>query len=735
MDSQSFSGEISRITFFDPTTNYTVARLKNSQGQLVTLVGNLPELGVGQQINVWGQIKNHPKYGQYLAVEDLENKTPNGLEGIKAYLASDLIKGVGPKLAEKIVEKFGEQTLKILGDSPEKLSQIKGITQKKALAIGEAWKNQHKLQQTMIYLQGLGISLNLSQKIINHYQEKTKSIVKNNPYQLSQDLYGIGFLTADSIAQKVGIKEDDPRRVKAAIGYILQEAQSQGHCFLPQEELVVRVTNLIADGKNNNGCSQSLILSTLQEVFLEKRVVVESVGDTKNIYLPFLYRAEKGVAERVKALIYPSKDRLTDLKEIDFEKAFEEFAQKEKLNPESQQKHAVAQAFYHPVTIMTGGPGTGKSTTVKILTYILNKFGKKFVLCAPTGRAAKRLSELTNEEAFTIHRLLKLKPGKAPKYNLDHSLPFDFVIVDETSMIDLPLAHQLLQAIQPGTHLLLVGDADQLPSVGPGNVLKDLINSQIIPTIFLNVIFRQAQKSQIIKNSHRIRQGFFPIFLKHPTDFYLFEENEAVSAANTILELISVKIPQTFGIPFSKIQVLTPIYKGEAGVLNLNKILQTALNPLINPADQLTIGGKNWRINDRVLQLSNNYDKEVFNGDLGIIKKINPTEKSLGVDFYGNLVEYQTDELDQLTHAFATTIHKSQGSEFEAVVMPILTSHYIMLERNLLYTGVTRAKKLLVLVGSKKALFIAVKNNRPEKRYTGLLEKLNSQVSFKLPLL
>lgn len=685
----------------------------------------MPQLSSGQQVNVWGQFKVHPKYGQYLAVESIETKTPSDMKGLKAYLASDLIKGIGPRLAEKVVEKFGRQTLKILEESPEKLSEIKGITSKKADLIGKSWTQQYHLQQTMIALQGLGISLNLSQKIINFYQDKTLKIVKENPYQLSQDLFGVGFLTADKIAQKVGIQKNDPRRIKAAIEYVLQEAQAQGHCFLPQDELIVRVVNLIADKENkDNRVDTRTILSILQEVFLEKRVVMKYFGKSQNIYLPFLYQAEKGVTERVKALIHPSKDRLADLKEIDFEKVFEEFAQKEKLVPEPQQKHAVAQALYHPLTIMTGGPGTGKSTTVKILTSILNKFDKKFVLCAPTGRAAKRLSELTSEEAFTIHRLLKLKPGGPPKYNSNHSLPFDFVIVDESSMLDLPLAYQLFQAINPSTHLLLVGDADQLPSVGPGNVLKDLIDSQIIPTISLNVIFRQAQKSQIIKNSHRIRQGSFPIFLKHPTDFYLFEAAETSSAANTILELVSVKIPQAFGITANQIQVLTPIYKGEAGVVNLNKILQAALNPLINPTNQLTIGGKIWRPNDRVLQLSNNYDKEVFNGDLGVIKKINPAEKNLNVDFYGNLVEYRADEIDQLTHAFAITIHKSQGSEFETVVMPILTSHYVMLERNLLYTGITRAKKLLVLVGSRKALFIAVKNNRPEKRYTNLLGKL-----------
>lgn len=742
---EKVSGVVHRITYQNQQNGYCVLKMKSleenrrkvsgvgsgSRENLITITGSLLMLAKGDQVDFLGEWKNHSKYGTYLEVEKFHVHSPTTESGLKKFLATRHFKGIGPKLAEKLIERFGQNLPEIIENYPDKLSKIKGITKQKAQEIHRAWNETKIRREEQIYLQGLGLSPNLSQKVIEQYQGAAVQKVRENPYQLAQDIWGVGFTRADEIGQQIGFEIDHPFRMQSGISHALIQALEQGHLYLPKNELVSRAQKLLV-------VKQEQLVEQINKMLQDQRLIIDQLVGNEAVYLNTYHQLESELAQRLKNLsgIKPDESGLNNLRKINLVDELEDLGKEENFSLGIEQKKAIKMALIQPVSILTGGPGTGKSTTIKTLAKILDNSNKKFALAAPTGRAAKRITELTGFPAYTLHRLLKLQPGEIAYYNENNPLDYDVVVVDECSMLDVILAHHLVSALSPGTHLLLVGDADQLPSVQAGNVLADLISSGSFPMIELKTIFRQAQESAIILNAHRIKKGFFPKFLSHPTDFYLFPEDDLEQAGQLIVDLVAERIPRQFGFNSKNdIQVLAPLYKTKAGVSELNKNLQEMLNPPMSSKNELKFGFQTFREGDRVMQLSNNYEKEVFNGEVGKIVEIKKTQKGYEVlvrfnnstSLSGCIVSYQTDDLKELTLAYAVSVHKSQGSEYPVVVMPILTSHYIMLQRNLLYTAVTRAKELVVLVGSKKALYIALKNDQPQLRYSGLKQRLKNQ--------
>jgi exodeoxyribonuclease V alpha subunit len=740
------SGSIEHITYHNPENGYTVLRLhpEHSSGihsrggpglnrtGLVTVVGNLPELNPGEHLKLQGQWFNHPKHGIQFNVEICENTLPATLTGIRRYLGSGLVKGIGPHLAERIVNHFGRETLDIIEEHPERLREVPDIGPKRTLKIAQAWEEQRQVKGIMLFLHGHGVSTNLAVKIYKTYGDAALETVQNNPYQLAQDIYGVGFKTADKIAQDLGLAPDHPSRVEAGIIYALNEMNNDGHVYAPQGELTRRAVGLL-------GVGPELIPPALERLILGDRIHPDKIPLTPQlsseardvpgiaeyreqygdavIYLTPYYFGEKGVAERLGKLAYTIPSCLNDIPP-----AFVPI--NSQLSDE--QGTAIRTALSHPVSVLTGGPGTGKTTCLKALITILETASKRYALVSPTGRAAKRLSEATNRPASTIHRLLGFSPREGFKYNQANPLLIDMLVVDETSMLDLILANNLFKALQPGTHVLLVGDVDQLSSVGAGDVLRDIIASGIAPVTRLTTIFRQAANSQIITNAHRINCGEMPVF-STPTesqdlgDFFLFPAEEATAAGDWIIEVVTKRIPEKFGYyPIQDIQVLAPMYRGASGVQTLNERLQKALNPPDSKKPEVRLYGTTYRPGDKVMQIQNNYDKDVFNGDIGYISSINLIEQGLIVAIDGRPVVYDFSEADQLVLAYAVTVHKAQGSEFPVVVMPVITAHYLMLQRNLLYTAITRAQRLCVLVGNRRAIGMAVRNNKVAQRYTAL---------------
>jgi exodeoxyribonuclease V alpha subunit len=718
----TLTGSVERITFYNPENGYSVLRLRPEKGrppgagrdELVTVVGNLPELAPGEHLRLSGQWTNHPKHGLQFQSEICEQAQPATVAGIRRYLGSGLIKGIGPRLAERIVARFGAETLEVIEGHPERLKEVPDIGRVRSALIARAWEEQKQVKEIMLFLHSHGVSTNLAVKIYKQYGDQSLAVVQSDPYRLARDIYGIGFKTADSIARALGLPPDHPSRVEAGLVYTLNEMSDDGHVYVPSPELSGRAIELL-------GVPPDLVPPALQRLAQEDRIRQEVLpGEEKRhpgasiqelsgvyglpaIYLTPFYHGETGVAERLRVLAQ-AKPKLSKV-----------------VGPPNpslsgEQQSAVSAALEHPLSVLTGGPGTGKTFTIQSLITALEASHARYALASPTGRAAKRLSEATGRPASTIHRLLGFSPGEGFKHNAENPLPVDLLVVDETSMLDLLLANHLLKALHPGTHLLLVGDVDQLPSVGAGDVLRDVIESGIAPVTRLSAIFRQAAGSSIITNAHRINQGLMPQFPAEG-DFFLFPAETAEEAADWVQDVVCERIPRKFGL---HPQVLAPMYRGPAGVHALNERLQQALNPPGAMKAEKRLFGQTLRLGDRVMQIQNNYDKDVFNGDIGTIVAFDPILHSLTVEIDGRRVDYDWSEADQLVLAYAVSVHKAQGAEFPAVVLPVVTAHYMMLQRNLLYTAVTRARQLCVLVGSRRAIGIAVKNDKVTRRYTAL---------------
>ena len=724
-------GVVERITYQNPENGYTVLKcaVKN-YNDLVTVIGNLLDVNVGSVLLIDGNWKVDSKYGRQFVAESWEETLPATVFGIEKYLGSGLIKGVGPKFAKRIVGLFGTDTMDVIECDISRLKEVEGIGEKRIRQIHESWERQKEIKNVMLFLQDHGVSTSFAAKIYRQYGNDSIAKVKENPFRLADDIWGIGFKTADSIAEKLGIGKEAFVRLRSGIMYTLSSLADEGHVYAYKGQLIKRATELLE-------AEESSIVMTLDQMLADKDVISEPVSEEKGdaIYLPPFYYAEVGVAAKIRKLLQnPAQDRLwTSLMEarkrtgnralsIDVKKIEAKIG----MEYDEIQADAIRQAAVSKIMILTGGPGTGKTTTTKGIISAYQSFGLKILLAAPTGRAAKRMTETTGLEAKTIHRLLECKPPEGYQKNEENPLEGDVLIVDECSMIDLVLMNSLLKAIPAGMRVVLVGDIDQLPSVGAGNVLRDLIDSGVVPVIRLTRIFRQAQTSRIIMNAHRINEGQMPDLSNgKETDFFFTTKEDPEEAVREIVSLVQHKLSRYYRTPSSQIQVLTPMQKGVVGATNLNLALQEALNP---QGDGLRRSGFIFRRDDKVMQIRNNYDKEVFNGDIGIIESVDLQNRTLKVNFDQHVVEYESSELDELVHAYATTIHKAQGSEYPIVVMPVLMNHYVMLQRNLIYTGITRAKKILVMVGTRKALACAVRNVTVDRRNTLLKERLQQSV-------
>lgn len=720
-------GVVERITYQNPENGYTVLKcaVKN-YNDLVTVVGNLLDVNVGSVLLVDGNWKIDSKYGRQFLAESWEETMPATVFGIEKYLGSGLIKGVGPKFAKRIVQKFGTETIEVIESDEKRLLEVEGIGKKRIQMIHESWEKQKEIKNIMLFLQDHGVSTAFAGKIYRQYGNESIQIVKENPFRLADDIWGIGFRTADGIAQKLGFEKDDFARIRSGIMYTLSALADEGHVYAEREQLIKKAVELLE-------ADEMRIAGAIEKMRENKDLICEAWREEEgdSIYLPPFYYAETGVASRLRRLTQtPAQDRLwTSLMQArqktgnqDLSVDVKKIQERVHMEYDEVQTEAIRQSAVSKVMVLTGGPGTGKTTTTQGIITAFQSFGLKILLAAPTGRAAKRMTEATGLEAKTIHRLLECKPPEGYQKNEENPLEGDVLIVDECSMIDIVLMNSLLKAIPLGMRLILVGDIDQLPSVGAGNVLRDIMDSGTVPVIRLTRIFRQALSSRIITNAHRINQGQMPdISNGADTDFFFTSKEEPEEAAEEIVKLVKTKLPRYYAVAPSQIQVLTPMQRGVVGAGKLNLMLQEALNP---QGDQLFRSGYAYRVNDKVMQIRNNYEKEVFNGDIGLVVSVDMQNRVLSVDFDGRIVSYESTELDEIVHAYATTIHKAQGSEYPIVVMPVLMSHFVMLQRNLIYTGITRAKKVLVIVGTKKALAYAVRNVTVTKRNTRLKMRL-----------
>lgn len=725
-------GVVERITYQNPENGYTVLKCAvKSYKELVTVIGSLLDVNVGSVLLIYGNWKVDSRYGRQFAAESWEETLPATVFGIEKYLGSGLIKGVGPKYAKKIVAQFGIETLEVIETDISRLQEVDGIGKKRIQMIRDSWERQKEIKNVMLFLQDHGVSTSFAAKIYRQYGNESLDKMKENPFQMADDIWGIGFKTADGIAQKLGFAKEAYVRLRSGIMYTLSNLADEGHVFAYQEQLIAKAAELLE-------AEESSIVMTLDQMIADKDLICETVdyktdqAEMKAIYLPAFYYAEAGVAGKLKRLAQsPATDRLwhalmdarqktgNESLSIDVGKIQE----KVDMKYDEIQADAIRKAAVSKVMVLTGGPGTGKTTTTQGIIAAYRSFGLKILLAAPTGRAAKRMTEATGLEAKTIHRLLECKPPEGYQKNEDNPLDGDVLIIDECSMIDMILMNALLKAIPEGMRLILVGDIDQLPSVGAGNVLRDIIDSGVFPVVRLTRIFRQAQSSRIIMNAHAINEGKFPdISNGKNTDFFYIEKEDPEEAVQEIVRLVKNNLPRYYKTPWNHIQVLTPMQKGIVGAANLNLALQEALNP---QGDGLRRGGYLFRTGDKVMQIRNNYEKEIFNGDIGTVECVNLQERTLKVNFDQHIIEYEASGLDELVHAYATTIHKAQGSEYPIVVMPVLMNHYVMLQRNLIYTGITRAKKVLVIVGTRKALSYAVRNVTVTKRNTFLKERLS----------
>ena len=720
------SGQIERITFTNEENGFTIAKVKvQGHKDLVTVVGNLMAPMPGEILDMRGEWAHHPKFGNQFKVAQSKTKIPATVYGIRKYLGSGLIKGLGPVMAGRIVDKFGKKTLDIIENEIVRLAEVKGIAEKSIARIAKAWDAQKEIRDVMIFLQSHGISSAYAAKIFKRYGDRSVAVVKQNPYRLATDIYGIGFLKADSIAKELGFADDSRVRVAAGAVYTLQQLSEDGHVYYPYEQLVARCCEIL-------GVAREPVVQAIGELNTARQVVIEDLNDNienfkqnnKAVYLTRFHQCETGISNRLKALL--SAPKL--IREVDSTRAIEWVQQRLSFQPAENQQAAILSALENKVMVITGGPGTGKTTIVKAILKILSKLKINIMLAAPTGRAAKRMSEMTGHDAKTIHRMLEYSIHKQGfQRNEKNPLDCDLLIVDESSMIDTILMYHLLKAIPATATCIFVGDVNQLPSVGAGNVLNDMIASGVIAVIELNEIFRQARASRIVVNAHKINEGQLPALRQSEifdpnNDFYFIEQDDPERVLEIILELVYRRIPQRFRFdPIDDIQVLTPMHKGVVGAVNLNAKLQSVLNP---GNGGVIRGDRAYRVNDKVMQIRNNYDKEVYNGDIGRISDIGFEDRQLSILFDSRDVVYDFSELDEIILAYAVSVHKSQGSEYPVVILPILPQHYILLQRNLIYTAVTRGRNLVVMVGSRKALAIGVNNSQTKQRYTQLRFRL-----------
>lgn len=715
---EKICGTVDTIIFASQDNRFTVLKLspeKLSTQITVTLNGIAPL--IGQLLEIEGEWVKHPKFGQQFKATTYKTVAPTEISGIEKFLASGAINGIGPAMAKKIVAEFGEKTLEIIAKSPNELLKVPGIGKKTAEKISTSYLEQSELTEIMVWLENHGISNTYAGKIFAKYGSFAIDIMEKDIYRLFQDIEGIGFLTADKLAFNLGIQREDKRRIISGIDYALMQLCNNGHCCIPEMALVDKTAKIL---QVNN----QIIFTILKERIDNGSLNTEVVGGETLIYPPYLYYAEKKVATRLLQLQQATEPLSEDNLSL-FIKVWEKDNQ---IQLAQKQKEAIKACLHHGVLVLTGGPGTGKTTVIKGILSILKAQGLKIRLAAPTGRAAKRLSETTGQKALTIHRLLEAN-NLAQDDNLqlgfskdiDDQLDADVIILDEVSMVDIVLMHHFLNAVPDGCRIILVGDTDQLPAVGPGSVLKDIIRSQKVPAIRLDEIFRQAQTSMIIQNAHIINAGRLPDLRKQYSDFVFYELNDDTSITQKILDLCTKDLPHEGFDVLKDVQILSPMHRFLCGVENLNLMLQEQLNPKKNQ-DELKYSSQTFRVGDKVMHIRNNYQKNVFNGDIGFIQDVN--NKKLTVDYFDHIVTYEKNELNELTLAYASSVHKSQGSEYKVVIIPLSTSHYIMLQRNLLYTAITRAKQKVIIIGSKKALMTAIQSNRTQKRYTLLAERL-----------
>ena len=746
---------VERITYHNEMNGYSVIRCRaKGFGELVTVVGLMPEVHVGSVLQLTGSWRIDAKYGRQFSVESFEETLPATVYGIEKYLGSGMIRGIGPKYARRIVQTFGRDTLEVIENDPDRLFHVPGIGKTRVDQIKKSWAEQKEIKNIMLFLQGHDVSTSHATKIFKTYGSESISVVQENPYRLADDIWGIGFRTADTIAEKMGFGHERYARLRSGLLYTLNRLADEGHCYATRSLLIGKATELLEVEDN-------VLSLTLDEMIRARDVILEPMkgedteltaqtvekeqtGPTKEaaIYLPPFFFAETGAARRL-GRIFRNREGIA----VSPEGLAARIAQRTGMQYDQVQIQAILTAVRSKVLILTGGPGTGKTTTTLGIITAFRSAGARVLLAAPTGRAAKRLSEVTGLEAKTIHRLLEVKPPEGYQKNEDNPLEGDVLIVDECSMIDLLLFYNLLKAVPDTMTLIFVGDIDQLPSVGAGNVLRDLIESGCFPVVRLTRIFRQASKSRIITNAHRINAGRMPDLSNgRDSDFFFMDmenpvnrrnlqdlpekDQTAQAALQTIIDLVQTRLPRYYHIPSSDIQVLTPMQRGVVGAANLNQELQKALNPPVQGrpgAQGLRRGGFVFRARDKVMQIRNNYDKEVFNGDIGVVQSVDTEEKTLRILFDEREVEYDISELDELVLAYAATIHKAQGSEYPVVVMPVLMNHYIMLQRNLIYTGITRAGKVLVIAGTRKALSYAVRNVTVTERNTMLCTRLRKE--------
>lgn len=724
---ERIQGVVERITFTNEENGYSVLRVKvPGRRDLVNVTGNFLSVTPGEVLRMDGVWSIHARFGEQFEVKRYETAAPSTVEGIRKYLGSGLIKGIGPVMAERIVNCFGEHTLDVIDREADRLLTVEGIGAYRLDRIKQAWEDQKEIRELMVFLRSHEVSAAYATRIFKHYGRAALDVVKENPYRLALDVSGIGFITADKIAQNLGISPDSPLRAEAGIHFVIHQAAEEGHVCVPRGLLMEKSVELLPE------TAQTVLVEALDRLLLDKRLVRERLdgavagefGDEEAIYLAGYHVAERLSARRLLHL----EGFLALRRKPDADAAVEWLRGKMPFKLAALQEEAVKRSLTDKVLIITGGPGTGKTTLIHAILAVHRQMGARVNLAAPTGRAAKRLSEATGHAASTVHRLLEFSPQLGGfQRNEDKPLGADLVIVDESSMLDVLLTHYLLKAVPGHATLILVGDVDQLPSVGPGSVLKDIIASERFPVVRLTQIFRQARESRIVTNAHLVQQGRFPSLRtgsEELQDFYFIQKEDPEETVQVIVKLCTERIPRRFGYdPVEEIQVLSPMHRGIIGAQRLNDILQEALNPQKQSVER---AGRTFRLHDKVMQLKNNYDKEVFNGDLGRVRAIDQENQELRIEVDGRMVSYDFSELDELTLAYAVTVHKSQGSEYPAVVLPLLTQHYMMLQRNLLYTAITRARKLVVIVGSKKALAIAVRNDKTQRRYTLLKERLKA---------
>ena len=715
---EPLAGLVERVTFHSPDTGFCVLRVKvRGHRELVTVLGSAASIQPGEFIQASGRWDNHREHGLQFRTTFLKVLPPSSLDGIEKYLGSGMIKGIGPHFAKKLVNAFGEEVFDVIEHAPERLSTLDGIGPKRVERLTSGWADQKAIREIMVFLQSHGVGTSRAVRIYKTYGADAIPLVSENPYRLARDIKGIGFLTADQIAETLGIEKTAMIRARAGIAYTLTEAVSEGHCGLPLDDLMPTAEKLLE-------IPTDILRDALQQELQDETVVADTIGERRCIFLSHLWHAEKVIAERLHALAtgQPSWPN------IDAEKAIPWVEQQLGVTLAESQREAVEMAVSSKEMVITGGPGVGKTTLVNAILRILVVKGVSVALAAPTGRAAKRLSESTGMEAKTIHRLLEVDPRHGGfKRNIDHPLDCDLLVVDETSMVDVPLMVSLMKALPNSAALMTVGDVDQLPSVGPGQVLADIIESGAVPVARLTEIFRQAAESQIVTNAHRVNSGHMPnldVPRSDTSDFYFVEAHDPEDGVAKIIEIVKHRLPKRFGFdPIKDIQVLCPMNRGGLGARALNVDLQKALNP---PVDAVCIErfGFTYRVGDKVMQTENDYDKDVFNGDVGYVRRIDPDAQELVIEFDGTPVEYQFGELDEVALAYAVSIHKSQGSEYPAVVIPMMMQHYMMLRRNLFYTGITRGRKLVVVVGQKQAVGMAVKGKVETRRWSKLAEWL-----------